>query len=237
MADDIFARLAAPFDPDQVTWRVGSTNKRAWEKDNSKPKRGMALAFIDARDVMRRLDEVVGPAHWQCRYVPMPNGTSCCEIGIRVSTDPVEWIWKANGAGATGNTRDENEREMAEKGGYSDAFKRAAVLWGIGQYLYDIASPWVALTDRWEIADDELQKLKALLRGEKPKSAYQARKDGGSTDYQRIEKALRDCRSISELQEIWKAEQPVIRKWPDNWQETLTAEKDRVKAELMKQAA
>ena len=51
---DIFQRLSAPFPPDRVSWRIGSTTK-----DKT---RGMALAYIDARDVMERLDNVVGPA-------------------------------------------------------------------------------------------------------------------------------------------------------------------------------
>ena len=111
--------LAAPFPPNKVSWRVGSTNK-----DKTK---GMALAYIDARDVMERLDEVVGPTNWQCRY-PFPG---CCEIGIWC---PDEWIWKANGAGET--------NIEAKKGEYSDAFKRAGVLWSIGRYLYDLPSSW-----------------------------------------------------------------------------------------------
>src|SRR5688572_14513583 len=97
---DVLAALAAPFDPALVSWRPGSTSK-----DKTKAK---ALAYLDARDVMRRLDEVCGP-HWQCRYLPMPNGTTCCEIGIRIDQ---EWIFRANGAG--------NTDIEGEKGGYSD---------------------------------------------------------------------------------------------------------------------
>jgi hypothetical protein len=36
----------------------------------------------------------------------------------------------------------------ADKGGISDAFKRAAVKWGIGRYLYDLKSPWVPCESR-----------------------------------------------------------------------------------------
>jgi hypothetical protein len=42
--------LFAPFPPGRVSWRVGSTTQDK--------KRGMALAYIDARDVMDRLDAV-----------------------------------------------------------------------------------------------------------------------------------------------------------------------------------
>lgn len=122
----LFEKLAAPFPPMEVSWRIGSTNA-----DKTK---GLALAYIDARSVMRRLDECVGPQSWQCRY-PFAG---CCELSLFL--DPHGWVVKANGAGVT--------EVEAEKGQYSDAFKRAAVLWGIGQYLYDIPSVWVPIENR-----------------------------------------------------------------------------------------
>ena len=84
------------------------------------------LAYIDARDVQNRLDEVFG-AFWQAEYVPMSNGTYCCRIGLFIEG---QWIWRSNGAIVTQDRDDADAKEMAEKGGYSDAFKRAAVLWG-----------------------------------------------------------------------------------------------------------
>lgn len=120
---EIFDQLKAEFPRDAISWRAQTVTK-----DGTK---AMALAYIDARDVMQRLDDVVGPDGWQCRY-PHATGKTVCEIGIRVRD---EWIWKADGAGDTDIE--------AEKGALSDAFKRAAVRWGIGRYLYDLASPWV----------------------------------------------------------------------------------------------
>lgn len=141
-------QLHAPFPPDKVSWRVGSTNK-----DKTK---GMALAFIDARDVMERLDRVCGLDGWQNRY-PHANGKTVCEIGVRVGD---EWIWKANGAGDTD--------VEAEKGALSDAFKRAAVLWGVGRYLYDLPSPWVEIEPMgrsYRIKPSEQAKLDQVTRG------------------------------------------------------------------------
>lgn len=114
--------LKTPFPVHKIHWRVGATTT-----DKSK---GIALAYIDARDVMGRLDEVCGPENWQCRY-PFEG---CCEIGIKIEN---EWVWKSNGAGKTDFE--------GEKGQYSDAFKRAGVLWGIGQYLYDLPNEWVPI--------------------------------------------------------------------------------------------
>lgn len=143
---DIFSKLSAPFRPSEVDWRVGSTTK-----DKSK---GMALAYLDARAVMMRLDDVCGPAGWQNRYT-VGEGKTICEIGIKCGD---EWIWKADGAG--------NSDIEAEKGALSDAFKRAAVRWGVGRYLYDMGSPWVALEAKgnsYVIAESERNKLNALL--------------------------------------------------------------------------
>ena len=101
---DIWKQLKEPFEPALIHWRIGATS--------GDKKSGIALAYIDARDVMKRLDDVVGTVNWQCRY-PFAG---CCEIGIRESGDT--WIWKSNGAGETD--------VEGEKGQYSDAFKRAA---------------------------------------------------------------------------------------------------------------
>ena len=142
---DILAQLRAPFPSEEVKWRVGSTTA-----DKSK---GMALAHIDARAVMDRLDDVCGPQNWQDRY-PHANNKTCCELGIRIDG---EWIWKSDGAGDTDFE--------GEKGAFSDAFKRAAVRWGIGRYLYHLKAPWVAIEQRgrsYAIKSSELETLRSL---------------------------------------------------------------------------
>jgi hypothetical protein len=140
-----FQKLRAPFPADRVSWRVGPTNR-----DKTK---GMALAYVDARDIQDRLDDVCGPENWQNRY-PHANGKTVCEIGIRVGDD---WVWKSDGAGDT-------DME-AEKGALSDAFKRAAVKWGLARYLYDIESPWVKITEQKQIDPSEMPRLRRLLEG------------------------------------------------------------------------
>jgi hypothetical protein len=120
----ITQQLKEPFNPSVIHWRVGATTQ-----DKSK---GIALAYIDARDAMKRLDDVCGDG-WQVEY-PFEG---CCRIGIKIDG---EWLWRSNGAGETD--------VEGEKGRYSDAFKRAAVLWGIGRYLYYLPNEWVALTPK-----------------------------------------------------------------------------------------
>src|SRR5690348_5056261 len=131
-------KLECPFPANAVSWRVGTTNQKRVARENNDPKarptKGQLLAYIDARDVMERLDRACGFENWQCRYTLADGGLLICEVGIRING---EWVWRANGAGDT--------QVEAEKGKCSDAFKRAAVLWGVGRYLYGLDSPWVEL--------------------------------------------------------------------------------------------
>lgn len=144
-------KLECPFPPHSVSWRVGTTNQKRVARETgdtkARPTKGQLLAYIDARDVMERLDRACGFDNWQCRYTLADSGLLVCEIGIRIAHAPSiegEWIWRANGAGDT--------QVEAEKGKCSDAFKRAAVLWGVGRYLYGLSSPWVELDQygKWE---------------------------------------------------------------------------------------
>jgi len=118
-----FEALKAEFPQSQVHWRAQTVTK-AGDK-------AMALAYVDARDVMNRLDEVVGPENWQDDYTTA-GGRTICKLAIRVGD---EWVSKSDGAGDTA--------VEGEKGGISDAFKRAAVKWGVARYLYDLPCPWV----------------------------------------------------------------------------------------------
>ena len=145
--------LAAPFNQDQISWRVGSTNAKKVRAETGNQKahatKGIALAYIDARDVMERLDQVCGPANWQDKYSHAGNRV-VCDIGIKIDG---EWVWKANGAGDT--------QVEADKGALSDAFKRAAVMWGVGRYLYSIENKWVDLAPFGRIKDDQYSILNA----------------------------------------------------------------------------
>lgn len=119
----MFDRLSAPFDPAAIHWRAQTVTKNG--------DKALALAYLDARDVMDRLDEACGPANWRDSYVETPKGRTLCTLEIRVDG---EWIAKSDGAGDTD--------VEGEKGSISDALKRAAVKWGIGRYLYDLGNVW-----------------------------------------------------------------------------------------------
>jgi hypothetical protein len=191
---DTFKALAAPFDPAVISWRVGSLTK-----DKTKAR---ALAYLDARDVMQRLDSVVGPANWQCRY-PHAGAMTVCEVGIRIDG---EWIWKANGAGHTDIE--------AEKGALSDAFKRAAVLWGVGQYLYAIDTPWVAINEWKQIDPKELPRLRALLPG----SSVTTTKRQARDEWKDLAEELRQKRSLAEIDEFLEKHKEDLTRLPVDWQ-------------------
>lgn len=182
MTQEFFDKLAAPFDVDAISWRIGSTNQ---DKTS-----GMALAYLDARDVMDRLDLVCGPAGWQCRY-SHANGKTVCDIGIKCGD---EWVWKADGAG-------DSDIE-AEKGALSDAFKRAAVRWGIGRYLYSLHSPWVDIETKGRtsfIKKDQQAKLRKVLTDHTGVSRKSAAEMHRHKDFEHFKARLENASDLEEL--------------------------------------
>lgn len=103
-------------------WKIQSFSKYYPE--------AQCVAYIDARDVMNILDEVVGPDKWQDRY-EMVGDKFVAGIGININDKGGDqWVWKFD----TGTSGDFE----VEKSAFSDAFKRAAVKWGVGRFLYDL---------------------------------------------------------------------------------------------------
>jgi hypothetical protein len=100
---------------------------RPWGKGEVKERKGPGgkmLSYVDARQVQNRLDEVVGTENWQTHFSEV-CGNYCCTLSLKIDG---EWVAKSDGAGETSIEGD--------KGGFSDAFKRAAVSFGIARYLY-----------------------------------------------------------------------------------------------------
>jgi|ERR1700728_2200764 len=176
-AQEIFDELCEPFPIEYIEWRIGSTN--------SEKTKGLALCYVDARAVMDRLDSVCGPDGWQCNYTAAPGTAIICNIGIRMPSG--EWIWKADGAGATD--------VEGEKGMLSDALKRAAVRWGVGRYLYDLKSPWVELEPgrngkAGPMKDAERKKLEDIHEDFAQKSGWGLR--AGIQAYKLLNNALKE---------------------------------------------
>ncbi len=172
-----FAKLRAPFDVELVLWRAGARTKDK--------KRGQALPYINARLIQDRLDEVMGPENWRNEFAAAPMGGGLmCVLSLRIGE---EWVSKADVAQqdeVSENSRDPDQaREIAIKGAASDAFKRAAVQWGVGRYLYSFEAPWVELENERYIKRDETPKLRKLLRdharGESPRERPEHEREEG----------------------------------------------------------
>lgn len=116
--------LSAPFPADDIEWRVsraGNGNRGVY---------CMVLAYITARAIQKRLDEVCGPENWRNeipQIIKVDEKTTAFAAGISIRINE-EWVTKWDVAEPT-------NIEPA-KGGFSGAMKRAGAQWGVGRFLY-----------------------------------------------------------------------------------------------------
>ena len=148
MTDEQARMLEYPFTFQEIEWRVLRTSK----KD---PTRAQVAAYVDSRAIQNRLDAVVGRENWQNTFesvVGSNNGTTAhiCRISIYYP-ERGEWITKSDGAGCT-------DVEPI-KGGLSNAFKRAASMWGMGRYLYGLKNIWANIDEYKAIAQSSFPEL------------------------------------------------------------------------------
>ena len=154
----MYTDLGKPFDAADVGWRLQYVEKTTMK--------GTSVPFIDARAIADRLDEVVGPNRWRNSFTPWHDCTveqkqhasQLCTISI-YDGEIDQWIDKTDGA--------EDSDIEPVKGGLSDAFKRAAVKWNIGRYLYRFEPVWVAVEQRgksYVITQNELTRLTQIYK-------------------------------------------------------------------------
>src|SRR5512138_2512382 len=141
---EILAELRRPFPASKISFKVQTKPN---EKGNS-----LVVAYIDARDVMERLDDVVGP-DWSDRYekAGTAKGLVCYLTVCGVTRADV------------GDDNNENE---PVKSAYSDAFKRAAVKFGIGRFLYDLPKMWAKAKPAGKsfmLEDGEIDRLHRMV--------------------------------------------------------------------------
>jgi len=98
--------------------------------------RCLLVPYKTARVDMDILDDAVGPQRWQTEFKRDSKDILQCGIGIYYEED---WVWKwYNGMPSS---------YEKEKGEYSDAFKRAGFMWGIGRELYSYPVIWIILNE------------------------------------------------------------------------------------------
>lgn len=131
----ILSNLSAPFPAEDIEWRVSRAGKG---------RKGIychCLAYITARAIQSRLDEVCGPENW--RTTPMSTfelrpGIVAIQVGISIHLAD-EWVTKYDVSEPT--------NIEAAKGGYSGAMKRAGAQWGIGRYLYHLEETFAEVSE------------------------------------------------------------------------------------------
>ena len=79
----VTAALAAAFDPSEVKFKPGAVSGN----------RALALAYVDARAIQDRLDEVLGVDGWQDDYECLADGSVVCRLRCRIGG---EWLTKVD---------------------------------------------------------------------------------------------------------------------------------------------
>jgi len=145
---EILEELGEFFHPDEIKWKPGSRGRDGTAQ---------ALAHIDARNVMERLDSVVGSDGWEDSYrvadsmvqikgkngmEEIPKTIYICTLRIRIWCQEIGNFIEVCKEGIS----DETDFDPV-KGGASGAFKRAAVKFGIGRYLYEFPTQYVKMKD------------------------------------------------------------------------------------------
>ena len=129
LTKDVLEALKQPFPERWVQWKVQTTNR-----DKT---RGLVVAYVDARMLMARLDEVVGPAGWSDEYTVLAQPGEHGE----------EWVVSCK-LTIGGITKQDVGSGLGIKAAFTDAFKRVCVKFGLGRYLYFLPSVWVDLDER-----------------------------------------------------------------------------------------
>ena len=111
---ELFAALGAPFDQSELKLRTQA---------------GRQMPYVTARTIMNRLDEVLGPENWWDDFVPLEHSV-ICRLTIRLPDGTVLTKCDAGGYAGLADPGDD------DKSGFADAFKRTAVKFGVGRYLY-----------------------------------------------------------------------------------------------------
>ncbi len=148
----IRAALAEPFEPADVDYRPQGKPSSRNGKDYAR-----CLAYVDARAVATRLDDVVGIDGWQFNWEPVASAGG--KVTAAKGTLAIHGISKSDVG--------DGDATETTKASVSDALKRCAVLWGLGRYLYGMPAEWAEVDVRdgkiAGLATGEITRLRAKL--------------------------------------------------------------------------
>ena len=189
-------------------WRVQSFSK-------NKPQ-ATCVAYIDSRDVQDMLD---ANCVWSDRYYS-EGGLLFCEITIYA--DGREY--------KRSDTGSESQAE-AEKGHSSDAFKRAAVKFGVGRFLYSLGMQYLPANEKKtngnypyviDANGKRVWDITKHINSSAPKTIAKA----PQMDIERLKARLSACTTIDQLGKTYKSftspEQSAVASFTKELKEKLT---------------
>jgi hypothetical protein len=151
LTNEVIAALSVPPPEKRISWKLQAGYKK--DPQTNKPTRGLVVAYIDARDVQDRLDQVVGAENWSDAYTVVEINPNRVSVECRLT---VCGVTKSDVGTGTKSGKDDPGDNLA-KGAYSDALKRAAVKFGIGRFLYDLEKFYVDLDADGKFAEPQLK--------------------------------------------------------------------------------
>lgn len=140
---DLYRQLAEPFDVSEIKWRVTHTNR-----DGS---RGAVIAFADPRAYTDRLNQLFTPSGWTRNYdVTTVSAVSRLKRDKVIQTGKVLvtcTLTIARLGCHSGSGEKWADEENAFTAAEAQAFKRTAMCFGLGRYLYKLPETWVSLDE------------------------------------------------------------------------------------------
>lgn len=153
---DVWAKLSAPLPSSAISWRIDSQPK---ERDGKNFAR--YVAYVEANTVRERLDSTC-PGEWDLNLEMLPP---IDVIGAGGEVKRHEYSFKAR-LQILGVIREDVGTGKDYKQASTDAFKRAAVRFGIGNELYAYEQNWVEV---------DVKNPKFPKPVENPQAAYERR--------------------------------------------------------------
>lgn len=144
----IWTRLAAPFPTDRIAWRQDGKVVTKGGGDKAPHYFARFVPYLEANDVRQRLDEVC--PGWQSELTPLTNAADMDGEAVQAFKCRLSIPNPLSGSGLTIEASQTSCRISREdcgqgsdyKSAATDAFKRAAMRFGIGAFLYDTNVHW-----------------------------------------------------------------------------------------------
>lgn len=195
----IWQQIAAPLDPKQIKTRQQSN---------------ATIRYIDARDVINRLNEVA-PGQWEDMYRVQQRPPDGVEDGLWV----VECTLTIQGVSRSDvGLAEKGTWGGAAKAAYSDALKRAAVKFGFGVELYGDDTPDPLVTDDGDLSESVEWVDNGIAKKHEDNTPYCVKHGVALTHRSGIAKSTGKPYSIFSCQHKDNGADCPSKVWESNWQ-------------------